>query len=153
MPVSAAEVKTDLRVDYPITDTQIENYIRSSMAKLQELTCLVFVPSDVVTIYTQYGCGDQISLGYCNGIDPAAVEGIPDDGILIGAGEQWYLRTREQLVTLKYAAGYDVLPDWAKQAITLDVCWRLEHYGDDNAASISPEAMDLIQPFRAFIPL
>ncbi|SEA59050.1 hypothetical protein SAMN05192529_13122 [Arachidicoccus rhizosphaerae] len=151
LPVTAAEVKTDLRVDYPLTDTQIENYIRSSIQRIQNLTCLVLVPSEVTTIYKQYGCGDQVSLGYANDIKPDTLEGT--DGTLIGAGEQWYLQTTEQLVTLKYDAGYETLPDWARQAIILDVAWRLEHYGDDETKQYSPEMMALIEPFKAYIPI
>lgn len=153
LPVSAEDVRADLRIDYPISDGLIESYIKSSINKLQELTSLVFQPSNVKTIYKQYGCGDQITLGYCNEMDPVTVTGIPDDGELDGAGEQWYLETRAGKVTLEYEAGYAVLPDQLKQAVILDVAWRLEHYGDDIAAQISPEALNLIQPFKAYIPL
>jgi len=154
LPVSATDVKAELRIDYPLTDAQIESYIRSSESKLQELTALVFSRANVKTVYKQYGCGDQITLGYFNGVDTTQpITGMPDDGELDGAGEQWYLNTNQGKVTLEYEAGYDVLPDWARQAIILDVAWRLEHYGDDTASQISPEALNLIQPFKAFIPL
>lgn len=154
LPVSVADVKQDLRVDYPLTDAQIERYIRSSMQRLERYSCLVFVPSDVKAVYKQYGCGDNIMLGYFNGVDTTQpLTGMPDDGELDGAGNQWYLSTRAGKVTLEYEAGFTTLPDWAFEAIILDVAWRLEHYGDEALDNISPEAMNKIAPFRAYIAL
>lgn len=138
--------------DFDERDEFIDTMIASARQRLERYACLVFLPSKVECIYKQYGCGDQIDLGYCNGIDLKSVEGLPDGLVIEGFGSQRYIETKERKLTLSYNAGYSTPPDFVIQAVEKQVAWDFIHLGDEGL-SMSPEALAILQPHRAFIPL
>lgn len=150
--ISLETAKKYVVADFNERDEFIATMIASARQRLERYACLVFLPSKVECIYKQYGCGDQITLGYCNNIELAGVQGLPEGAVIEGFGSQRYIETRECKLTLTYNAGFATPPDFVVQAVEKQVAWDFQHLGDEGL-SMSPEALAVLAPHRAFIPL
>lgn len=156
MPVTADVVSVDEARTYAalgenFTDDFIKVLIAEARILLEKYTCQVFLPSNVTSTYKQYGSGDCIILGYCNGIDVNTIDGLPTDSELEGDGDQWYLNTTAKKVKLSYQAGYETVPENIKIAVLKQVAWDTMHFGDELSGDVCPEAKILLSQFTAHI--
>jgi hypothetical protein len=50
--------------------------------------------------------------------------------------------------TIEYAAGYEVLPGWVKNALKAYVAWSYENRGDEEKKGQPERAYSIVRPFR-----
>ena len=123
--VSIADAKNYCRVDFNDDDLLFARLIEASRQRLEKYTGRVFLRSNCSAIYAQESGGDRVRLFFSDNIDLDA----SSDYYLSLIGES-YIDSTDELIKLNYIAGYDIIPEWIKQAVLMDVSWMYENRGD-----------------------
>lgn len=123
--VSIADAKNYCRVDFNDDDLLFARLIEASRQRLEKYTGRVFLRSNCNAIYAQESGGDRVRLFFSDNIDLDSAS----DYYLSLIGES-YIDSTDELIKLNYIAGYDIIPEWIKQAVLMDVSWMYENRGD-----------------------
>lgn len=142
LPIALQVVKEYMVVDYNDHDTLITSLIWSTIHYIEEYTCRVLVKANCKAIYHQSG-GDVVKLAYCDNIS------MPLDSPYQVVGDM--IHTTDDIVSIEYVAGYNVgvLPEWAQQAIKMNVSWRYSNRGDVaiDINQIDNETKEFLKPY------
>lgn len=138
------DVKSYCRVDFCEDDKLFARLIAASRQRIERYTGRVFLLSNCEAIYEQEGCGDRILLSFSDNIK------LEDDSIyndkIVGDS---FIKTTDHIVKLKYTAGYEIMPDWIKQAVLMDVAYMYENRGDMSISRglINSETKEFLMPY------
>lgn len=152
-PVTLADVKANITVDFTDLDDLITAWITSERQRCEKILGLSLVDTDVKALWRAHGCHKhRYPLFYGpitleSGVP--AITGLPSDAEVVGFGTDIWVETWENELNVSYSASWgDSVPEWAKQAIYLQIAWRLEHRGDESIVKICPEALETLNPYR-----
>lgn len=160
-PLTVQEVKDYLRLEGFIDNSQslssnfnddnalIGDLIISARERLEEYTGLSFVPKTLEVELTNL-CGDfEIPYGPVNSI--VYLKDNEDTSITdyeLSLNKRLLKTPKLTNMTLKYEAGYEVLPLGLKDAMYKEVAYRYINRGDENKEGLSKEAMVLAAKYK-----
>lgn len=164
-PVSPADMKAYLRVDFTDDDDLITALITAARSKCEKILGMVLIDTDVRAYYEAspncvYGEPRdknvyEIFYGPVKGDSGVpSFDGLPDDAEIIGDDAGIWIETYENKLSITYSSGWDEVPEWAVLAVKKQVAWGYEHRGDDvqkDAAGnmlIASETLAILSPYR-----
>jgi uncharacterized phiE125 gp8 family phage protein len=162
-PLTVQEVKNYLRLEgfidnsesisseFDDDDVIIEHLITSARERLEEYTGLSFIPKTWEIELTNLCGGFDIPFGPVNTIiylrDDEG-DSISTDDFDISFNGRILKDPKLANMTMKYEAGYTVLPKGLKDAMYKEVAYRYINRGDENVDWISKEAMALASKYK-----
>lgn len=164
-PVTLADVKAYLRVDFDDDDDLITALITAARQKCEKLLGLVLVETDITAYYatsnnTVYGScprKNRFEIFYGPVLEESGVPaftGLPDDAKIIGSGTGIWIETYSDCLDISYSSGWDAVPEWAILAVKKQTAWDYEHRGDEvqqyaaGNTLIAPETAAILGPHR-----
>lgn len=152
-PVTLDDVKSNIILDFTDLDSLITAWITSERQRCEKILGLSLIDTDIKALYQAHGFHKhRYSLYYgpiTTNDDGPIITGLPDDAVVKGYGTDIWVETWANELDLSYSASWgESIPEWAKQAIYLQIAWRIEHRGDESISKISPEAMEAMNPYR-----
>lgn len=132
-PVSVAEAKSYMKVDYDGDDELIETFITASRMQLEKFTGLSFIPKRIIA-QLQNDCGGiELPYGPVYGeVDPTLITNIQGEEtqIYFAGGNYPFIITPIEFVQVIYDAGFYELPAPLKTAIKAQVFFLYENRGE-----------------------
>ena len=163
-PVTVAEAKTYLNVDYTSWDTLIGTLISSARTKLEKYTGCTFATKTLVSTFQQVSDNIDIPYGPIQSI--TSVKSIDETGTktTLTAGKD-YLVTGNSFknirffgidtpIEIEYVAGYTTLPADLKVSILKQVAMDFEYRegtSDTKMMELSNSATKLAKPYRRIL--
>lgn len=151
-PVTAAEAKTWLRVDYSDDDTLITGMIKSARQSIEQFTNLALVDKSVLMDVTTTCETDNIRLPYVDSIESVTIEDIDEEAAV--DTEDYKIRGTGIKVTYGgyFSIEYDIeaspVPEALKEAIKMEVAERYANRGENNGTEgLSKSAQSKAQSF------
>lgn len=150
-PVTLAEAKLYMNVDYSEKDTIITSLITAARQLLEDKFDLGIVEKELQVIIDNSAGGFALT-GYPIG-EVEAVDRNDNEVILTITGEDCkYVESPcDCYLKLTYTSGYaaDSVPEVYKTAIKEQVLWMFEHLGDEDFADkVCPMATMSLKPYR-----
>lgn len=154
-PVSLAEAKEYLRIDFSDDDTLITSLITSARQKCEKILGLVLVDTTVKALYKNNGTIVELFYGPIKSDEDGIpiITGFDDSDSIKGWDGNVWIESQQHELNLTYDSGWEETPDWAKNAILKQVAWDYENRGDSQqkfAAGnelIAPETMAILTPY------
>lgn len=168
-PVTLADMKAYLRVDFTDDDDLITALITAARMKCEKTLGMVLVDTDITAryevrhnhVYGQMRRKHRYEIFYGPILEESGVPaftGLPDDAEVIGHGTSVWVCTYDHHMDITYQSGWDVVPSWAVLAIEKQVAWDYESRGDQLFTSrggistsrvpdIAPETAAILRPF------
>jgi len=160
-PLTVQDVKNYLRLEgfidnsesisseFDDDDVIIENLITSARVRLEEYTGLSFIPKTWEIELTNLNGDFEIPYGPVNSI--VYLKDNEDTSITdyeLSLNKRLLKTPKLTNMTLKYEAGYEVLPLGLKDAMYKEVAYRYINRGDKNVEGLSKEAMVLAAKYK-----
>jgi uncharacterized phiE125 gp8 family phage protein len=154
-PVTVAEAKAYLHIDFSTDDTFIGTLITAARKRLERYTGVSF-GTKTIKAYMEMYYQQEIPYGPIQSVTQVRsfVGGTEfetlasDEYELKGSDYQIFNPEAMGEYELTYQAGYTTLPDDLKLAILAEVAFRYENRGDDNVKTLCNTAKDLAIPYK-----
>ncbi len=127
-PVTLADVKEYLHVDFPDDDTVITGMIKSARETIEKVTSIALVDKDITLVLETGKAAEKIMLPYGNAVDLVIAD---EDEDVLTADDHYKLRGNilslynTGLYTLSYSVAATV-PQALKEAVMLEIKERFE---------------------------
>lgn len=151
-PVTAAEAKTWMRVDYSDDDTLITGMIKSARQSIEQFTNLAFVDKSVVMDVLTTSGNDLIRLYGVDGAESLEVTDIDSEEVI--DSEDYKIRGASVKISRSgyFSIAYDIdaspVPEALKEAIKMEVAERYANRGENNSTEgLSKSAQSKAQSF------
>lgn len=142
-PVSVAEAKTYLKINFSNDDSVITRKIAEARVWCENLICQSLVSTDVqVTVQV----ATFVELPYGPVEDTDTIDGV--DQKFIGKGTFPTIYGTVGRFDIKYRAGYQNAPEWVKDAILARVAATYENRGDQDKTNYSQVARSILAPHK-----
>jgi hypothetical protein len=140
-PVTLAEVKTWLTIDFGDMDAILVTMIKGARKSIESLLNLALVPKQITLDVTVTKCSELVTLPYCKGVTAVTVNELDpqDQTTALANGVDYYvrgngLRISEGRYSVAYTTVLAIIPEDLKEAIKMEVAERYLSRGE-NAAS------------------
>lgn len=138
-PVSLAEAKEYMRVDFPDDDSLIETLITAARKRIEAICGISLVEKSLKVLIE---CINRQELPY------GPIKSVTTTGLTL-IGNEFKRLVGEGEHTIEYTSGYDPVPADLILAIKAEVLYRYEHRGDALPLNrLSPEARQLSAPYN-----
>jgi hypothetical protein len=149
-PITLAEAKAHLQVDFDDDDDYIQRLITAARQTLEDFTNLALVEKTMTADAANVCTGDLMRLPYAAKVSDVVVTDSDTEELL--AVDEYKVGRNSVKVNYKgnYSLSYTVVPSVSKalkEAILLEVAQRYKHRGD-NSEGISTAAKEKAQPYR-----
>lgn len=150
-PVSLADAKLHMNVDYTEKDTLITSLITAARQVLEDKYDIGIIEKDLLVVVDN-SCGGidlpGAPIGAITGVD---IDGVAVTLTTIGESDKYIESPCSCYIKLSYKSGYAIaqVPEVYKTAIKEQVLWMFENLGDvETIDKICPMAAACLKPYR-----